>query len=397
MCVTSAAKAGSGFQRENSWGSREQSETEKLVYEPPGAILPRLRSLTLSSLSLPSATDDVNVTFSALVTPGNIISSLRDTPSSAWHSIEPQAAFLSPLPSSSSANDELVVQSADSKLRDSYWSTVMMKTDASPRPSIVSGTLRQKLSLRPALAIIKKPTKVVKRAAHLSNHLSAHPVTANAATSAHTLPIPGVLQSKLPTLVTQDECAETEQITVKAYSCRDCKLRFETRTGLSEHAAECENKNVYRPFICNHCGASFHKNSNLVKHISLVELKLRPYKCTLCDAKFGQKSNLSSHIRVTHEGERKYECKEPTCGRRFGQNSGLRAHVRTVHLGVRDFVCDCGRRFGSRGDLNRHIRSTHQKLLPFPCVTCGKAFSRKSVLQRHRTAVHGEVLTPAQR
>lgn len=99
-----------------------------------------------------------------------------------------------------------------------------------------------------------------------------------------------------------------------------------------------------------------------------------------------------AHIRTIHNGERRYACEIDGCTRRFGQNSGLRAHVRTVHLGARDFVCECSRRFGSRGDLNRHIRSTHLKLLPFPCMDCGKAFSRKSVLLRHRAAVHGKNL-----
>lgn len=190
-----------------------------------------------------------------------------------------------------------------------------------------------------------------------------------------------------PPAATHSDWIESE-ITVKAFACRDCKSRFSTRDLLTEHAVACESRKADRPFVCTHCGATFHKNSNLLKHIALVELKLRPFECSMCDRSFGQRSNLNSHVRVTHHGERRYVCQEPGCGHRFGQNSGLRSHIRTVHLGARDFVCECSRKFGSRGDLNRHIRSTHQKLMPFNCDICKKSFSRKSVLQRHRGSVH---------
>lgn len=126
--------------------------------------------------------------------------------------------------------------------------------------------------------------------------------------------------------------------------------------------AEAERSSIDRPFLCSHCGTSFRKKSNLVKHIALVELKLRPYKCEICDAKFGQKSNLTTHIRVRHNGDRPHMCPEDGCDRRFSQRGGLRAHVDTVHKKQRRFVCECGTAFGHRGDLNRKfaaIQSLH--------------------------------------
>lgn len=83
------------------------------------------------------------------------------------------------------------------------------------------------------------------------------------------------------------------KIQVKSYVCRDCKLRFATRVELSAHSGTCPSRLEDRPYKCNHCSASFRKSSNLIKHISLVELKLRPHVCPECKATFGQKSNLT--------------------------------------------------------------------------------------------------------
>lgn len=90
-----------------------------------------------------------------------------------------------------------------------------------------------------------------------------------------------------------NQISSHSNIQVKSFACRDCKLRFATRGELSSHSGICPLRQEDRPFKCNHCGACFRKNSNLIKHISLVELKLRPHVCPECKATFGQKSNLT--------------------------------------------------------------------------------------------------------
>jgi hypothetical protein len=161
--------------------------------------------------------------------------------------------------------------------------------------------------------------------------------------------------NSLPIHKTIEKSRSTVQskISVKRFACRNCKARFGGKDELIQHAQSCQQSGHQRPYVCSHCGACFRKNSNLLKHISLVELKLRPFVCSLCDATFGQKSNLTSHVRVKHDGERPYACSEQGCTRCFGQKSGLRAHISTVHNRERKFVCECGSAFGHRGDLNR--------------------------------------------
>lgn len=138
-------------------------------------------------------------------------------------------------------------------------------------------------------------------------------------------------------------------------TCTRCKFVCSSDAELDRHVNRCSSGPAARSYICEHCGAGFHRRSNLVKHISQVELKLRPFKCDLCGAAFGQKSNLTSHVRVKHNGEKPHACSEQGCDRRFGQQSSLRAHVETVHKRLRRFACECGSTFGHRGDLNRKL------------------------------------------
>lgn len=416
ICDAKGSQATQSFRRETSWESQDKLDAVKVVGEAttPRAILPQLKSLTPVNFHVSSESQLTIVSDSTSGSRRKLLPSICDNLSSARLPEPNQAPLLQRFSSLVTSSSEVlpvqpVTARRENRPRSTYWSTVMMESSSPPRrqfsgrPSVIEGNLKKKLLLRPALSIVKnEATPPPRKTGNLRHGVEA--VSIERETSHEASPVTSLRLSRTsspelektgPMLNGGNESPAA--ITVKAFTCRGCKVRFETRTDLASHSRSCALNTSKRPFLCSHCGASFHKNSNLAKHIALVELKLRPFKCTLCDATFGQKSNLSSHIRVTHHGERRYVCSEPNCGRRFGQNSGLRAHVRTVHLGARDFICECDRRFGSRGDLNRHIRSAHQKLLPFPCLTCGKAFSRKSVLQRHRSAVHGEDVSSPQK
>lgn len=406
------------LRRETSWESHEKLEVIEPIAESstPRAILPQIDLLAPANFHV-SPEDKRPIISDSTCDPSNtVLPSICEKLSSTILPEQKQAPLLqrfSSLVTSSSeisAAQPVMAQKAE-RPRSAFWSTVMIDRSSPPqpkfaaKPSIIDGSLRRMLLLRPALGIVKIVASAPSRNSEnvrqgvdtVSTEHDAPCGTSPDTSLSFSRTSSREREEKKPMPPCDTGNLSPGAITVKPFTCRGCKVRFESRSDLASHSPACGSNSSSRPFVCNHCGASFHKNSNLVKHISLVELKLRPFKCTLCDATFGQKSNLSSHIRVTHHGERKYVCPEPNCGRRFGQNSGLRAHVRTVHLGARDFVCDCERRFGSRGDLNRHIRSAHQKLLPFPCITCGKAFSRKSVLQRHRAAVHKEDVSVPQK
>lgn len=135
--------------------------------------------------------------------------------------------------------------------------------------------------------------------------------------------------------------------------CAICRVTYTSLRAFDEHLSRCaaEDKKTY---VCEHCGLSFRKSSNMTKHIRTVHLGEKNYRCTEagCGRLFGQKSNLSSHVRAVHQREKPFQCPRMNCSRSFSQKSGLRAHVKTVHEGQRPHVCECGASFGQSGDVS---------------------------------------------
>lgn len=190
----------------------------------------------------------------------------------------------------------------------------------------------------------------------------------------------------------------------RPFVCEICDRRFAQGSSLKAHMRCHTNE---RPYACLHCDRTFIQSSNVYNHMRSHEdtdtvAQYRRYSCALCDKSFVNSNVLRVHLR-THTGERPHSC--PQCSRSFAQESNLRRHYRT-HTGEKPFVCGiCLRGFTQSNNLKAHMSvrgvSTgggHDEMTScrvkgqtiYNCDECDSQFLRRSNLDKHKVAAHGE-------
>lgn len=132
------------------------------------------------------------------------------------------------------------------------------------------------------------------------------------------------------------------------------------------------------------CGAVFDRKNNLTKHIKgHSKLKsVKEYICASCQISFSKWSELLSHNQQLHP--KVFKCE--VCGKEFNKARNLLGHGK-VHDPNHVFPCTaegCDKVLSSKSSLSVHLKTVHMKIKPYACDECGKCFSHKHLVARHK-------------
>jgi len=149
--------------------------------------------------------------------------------------------------------------------------------------------------------------------------------------------------------------------TKKREECSICHKRFENKYKLKIHM-NCHTGN--RPYICETCGASFLRSTNLVAHRRTH--KPKEYQCPLCGKLFAHNSDRVVHIvcqvcitlkNMLEPTTNGWYCKE--CGENLSKKSELERHVKKHKKSRTCPICFLDFSHVREHQLVSHVRTYH--------------------------------------
>ena len=108
--------------------------------------------------------------------------------------------------------------------------------------------------------------------------------------------------------------------------------------------------------LCDYVSESkWHLDVHLKKH------ELKNSSCTYCEKKFKTEDRLNLRVKTTHEKELKYNCND--CSYQAHTREELNKHFDVTHVGHSIFCHTCGKGFSLKRDLMRHRKTDHANMI----------------------------------
>lgn len=145
-------------------------------------------------------------------------------------------------------------------------------------------------------------------------------------------------------------------------------------------------------FICELCGSSYPSKWERWLHVSSVHGNEPSIKCERedCAKIFATKSLRNEHAQHHMiQGSSPNTCE--ICGKLWGSRVDYWKHVMGVHSDTVPLICGvCLKVFSNVLQLSSHVKTNHWPLTngDFSCDICGRPYSNKSKMSRHRK-IHG--------
>ncbi|XP_034177766.1 uncharacterized protein LOC117603096 [Osmia lignaria lignaria] len=145
-------------------------------------------------------------------------------------------------------------------------------------------------------------------------------------------------------------------------------------------------------FVCELCGSSHSSKWERWLHVSSSHSNEPTIKCDRedCGKIFATKSLRNDHIQHhAIQGSSPNTCE--ICGKLWGSRVDYWKHVMGVHSDTVPLICGvCLKVFPNVLQLSTHVKSKHWPLTngDFSCDICGRPYSNKSKMSRHRK-IHG--------
>lgn len=186
-----------------------------------------------------------------------------------------------------------------------------------------------------------------------------------------------------------------------SFSCEICYKSFPSELKLVKHKRNAHKDSeamhslnssaTYKLyFTCEVCGLLHSTRTERWRHVYSCHFDDPSLVCDLefCGKVFPTKSLRQEHVISHHElqGSTPNTCE--ICGKLWATRLNYWKHMMGVHSDCLPFICGvCLKVFCTIGDLAAHVKTKHYPLdnsLEFCCDICGRPYSKKSKMSRHR-------------